>query len=123
MHQTVCLPIDCVMQSKHSLIPAVDVDFREDLFMGKVIKVSQNGQERVFKSASYGSEDQLKQGIDMLQQISESWKLGSDAPRVPRLLGLVTSKNQIAGVLEEYVDGENLSELNMAGISTAQRRK
>lgn len=84
------------MQSKHSLIPAVDVDFREDLFMGKVIKVSQNGQERVFKSASYRSEDQLKQGIDMLQQISESWKLGSNAPvyHVFSVLSLRRTKSQ-----------------------------
>lgn len=124
MHETGCLPMDCVPLSVHSLIPAVELDFLDELFMGKVVKVSHNGEVYVFKSASYGSEDQLQREIVMLQQVSERWEPGRrNRPRIPRLLGLVTARNNIAGLLEEYVDGENLSELDMADVSPAQRRK
>jgi len=46
----------------------------------------------------------------------------NDLPRIPRLLGLVTSSDKIMGILEEFVDGENLSKLDMREFSTEQQR-
>jgi serine/threonine protein kinase len=123
MRETACLAMDSVPPYVTSLIPALDLNFQQDVSMGRVLKVSHDGAVCIFKSASYGIEDQLKREIHMLQQVSERWgQAGRDRLRIPRLLGLVTARNQIVGILEEYVDGENLYELNMADISTGQRR-
>ena len=78
----------------------------------------------VFKRAHYGGREQLIREIQLLQQISENWEPGhANCPAVPRILGLVTSRDQIAGILEEFIDGEKLSELDMEDVSTEQRQK
>jgi len=92
--------------------------------MGQVLKVSQNGNVCVFKSAHHGSKTQLMREIQILQRISEQWEPDDPArPAVPRLLGLVGSHDQVIGILEDFIDGEMLSELDMNEVSAAQRQK
>lgn len=92
--------------------------------MRKVLKVSHNGQACVFKTATAGNQDQLTREITVLQQISKQWVPDHPSrPRVPRLLGLVTSGRKAIGMLEEFINGTNLDELDIDGASPAQRRK
>ena len=124
MYEPVRLAVDFVPRSITAPTPLVDIEFIEDLFMGKVLKVSKNGEACVFKLATHGNEDQLKREINVLQQISEKWE--SDHPRrpqVPRFLGLVTSGGQVIGMLEEFIDGMNLHEFDLDDASSGQRRK
>ncbi|EXJ82202.1 hypothetical protein A1O3_06015 [Capronia epimyces CBS 606.96] len=109
-------------------LPSVEIEVMEDLFMRQILKVkiSTNGQVCVFKSATYGNEDQLKREINVLRQISETWEPGDPSRlHVPRLLGLATSGGggQILGILEEFVDGTNLYQFNIDDAPSAQRQQ
>lgn len=75
-----------------------------------------------FKSAAYGAENQLKREVSTLQRIAERWGPGCDRPRIPRLLGLVTSSDRVVGILEEFVDGQNLFELDLTKFSVDERK-
>ena len=122
-HDPALLPMNCVPQSIQNFIPASDLEFIKDLYMGKVLKVSKNGKIFVFKSATCNNEDQLKREIDILQQANEKWESDpSNRPSIPRLLGLVTCRDQIAGILEEFIDGEILHELEMEDPSIERRQ-
>lgn len=124
MHEPVPLAMDFVPRSVPALTPSVEIEFIEDLFMRKILKVSKHGEVCVFKSATQGNEDQLRREISVLQQISDKWEPDHpDHPHVPRLLGLVTSGGQVIGMLEEFIDGTNLHELDLDDASSAQRRK
>ncbi|RMZ86625.1 hypothetical protein DV736_g6146, partial [Chaetothyriales sp. CBS 134916] len=117
------LMVDSIPRSAPAPTPSVEIEFMEDLFMGKVLKVSQHGEVRVFKSATHGNEDQLKREISVLQQVSEKWDPDHpDRPRVPQFFGLVKSRDQVIGMLESFIEGKNLYELSLADTSSTQRR-
>jgi hypothetical protein len=117
------LPRNLLSRPTSALTLASDLDFIEDLYMGQVLKVSKNGELCVFKSAHNGAKNQLMREIKVLQQISDRWEPGHPArPAVPRLLGLVGSHDQVIGILEDFVDGDKLSELDINEVSPAQRR-
>jgi len=124
IHEPARLTMDLVPRFVPALIPSVEIEFIEDLFMGKILKVFKNGEVCVFKSATDGNKGQLKREINVLQQISEEWEPDHPhRPQVPRFLGLVTSGGQIIGMLEEFIDGTNLYEFDIYEASSAQRRK
>ncbi|OQV00028.1 Protein kinase domain-containing protein [Cladophialophora immunda] len=124
MYEPVRLALDSVPRSFAAPTPSADIEFIEDLFMGKVLKVNKNGEVCVFKAATHGNEDQLKREINILQQISEKWEPDHPhRPQIPQFLGLVTSAGQVIGMLEEFVDGMNLHEFDIDDVSSAQRRK
>lgn len=124
MHEPVYLEIDHMARSVPAPTPSVVIEFIEDLFMGRVLKVSKNGEVYVFKSATHGNEDQLKREINVLQQISEKWDPDHpERPHVPQFFGLVKSSGQVIGMLENFIEGKNLYELNLDDASSAQRRK
>lgn len=111
-------------QPASALTLASELDFIEDLYMGQVLKVFKNGKVCVFKSTHNGAKNQLMREIKILQQISERWETGHPAgPAVPRFLGLVGSHDQVIGILEDFIDGVKLSELDIDGISATRRRK
>ena len=123
-HEPATLPRNLLSRPTSTLTLASDLDFIEDLYMGQVHKVSKNGKVCVFKSAHNGAKNQLMREIKILQQISEQWESGHPArPAVPRLLGLVGSHDQVIGILEDFIDGDKLSELDIDEVSAAQRRK
>lgn len=105
-----------------AIFSASSLRFIQDLYIGRVAQVSYKGEVYVFKCA-YGHEEPLQREIKVLQQITEQRQQGflSDIP-VPRYIGLVTSHDQVIGFLEEFVDGEPLSELDLDKVSTSQRR-
>lgn len=121
-HESVFLPMGCVPQPIENLVPAEGLAFMEDLHMGNVIKVSHKGETYIFKSASNGSEDQLEREIRVLEQISKKWGKARDGPQVPCLIGLVTSRNRISGLLETFIDGENLYEIEISAVNVEKRR-
>ena len=124
LYEPVFLAVDLLPRPIQALVPAVDLEIIQDLHMGQVLKVSKSNEVCVFKRAHYGGREQLIREIQLLQQISENWEPGHpNCPAVPRILGLVTSRDQIAGILEEFIDGEKLSELDMEDVSTEQRQK
>lgn len=90
--------------------------------MAKIVKVLNNGSACIFKSAIYGAENQLEREIVTLQQMTERWGSCRDRPRILRLLGVVTSDNEVVGILEEFIDGENLFELDLTESSVEERR-
>ncbi|KAK5053969.1 hypothetical protein LTR84_001931 [Exophiala bonariae] len=111
-------------QAMTSLTPSVDIAFIQNLYANKVLKVSEDGKVRVFKSANEANEYQLEREILVLQQISEKWKLDQPIqPRVPRFLGLVTSRGRIMGMLEEFIDGTELAQIGADKASPAQCQK
>lgn len=122
-HERVFLPMGCVPQPIENLIPAENLGFVEDLHMGNVIKVSHKGEMYIFKSASSGNEDQLEREIRVLIQISKKWGKARDRPQVPCLIGLVTSRDQIAGLLETFVQGENLYDMEILAVNAEKRRE
>ncbi|RMD42246.1 hypothetical protein DV735_g2914, partial [Chaetothyriales sp. CBS 134920] len=96
--------------------------------MGQILKVSSDGQQVcVFKSATSGNnqKNQLKREINVLQQISQHWAPDDpDRPRVPQFFGLVqSSRGQVIGLLESFIDGTNLSELNLADDTSSTQRR
>ncbi len=121
-HQCVQLSMHCLPQPIQQLIPASRLQVVEDLYMAKVVKVLNNVEACVFKSATYGAENQLKREISTFQRIAERWEPGYDRPGIPRLLGLVTSGEKVVGILEEFVDGQNLSELDLTKYSVDKRK-
>ena len=124
MHDAAPLPVDFAPQSVSTLTPSAEVEFIEDLFMRKIVKVSRGGEVCVFKSATHGNEGQLQREINVLQQISETWKVDDpNRPKVPWFLGLITSGGQTIGMLEEFIDGTNLQLFNLQDTSSAQRQK
>src|SRR2546423_3522260 len=122
MHQCVHISMHCLPHLIQQLIPASHLKFLGDLYMAKIIKVSNNGKACVFKSATYRAENQLKREIYTRQRMAERWGPDRDRPRIPRLLGLVTSGDKIVGILEEFVDGENLFALDLTKSSVEERR-
>jgi hypothetical protein len=98
------------------------LEFLGDLYLAKIVKVSNNGKACVFKSATYGAENQPKREIYTLQRIAERWGPGRDRPHIPLLLGLVTSGDKIVGIVEEFVDGQNLFELDLTKSSIEEWR-
>ncbi|RMD41228.1 hypothetical protein DV735_g3890, partial [Chaetothyriales sp. CBS 134920] len=117
------LMVDSIPRSAPAPTPSVEIEFMEDLFMGKIFKVSLHGQVRVFKSAIHGNADQLKREISVLQQVSEKRDPDRpDHPRVPQFFGLVKSRGQVIGMLESFIEGKNLYQLSLANTSSTERR-
>lgn len=123
-YQPTPLPADFAPQPVPFLTPSDEIEFIKDLYMNKVLKVSKEGEVCVFKSAYPSNEAQLQREINVLQQISEKWKPDCpNRPLVPRFLGLVTSRGQIMGMLEEFIDGKDLQEFEIEKASSTQRQK
>ncbi|KAL9105673.1 MAG: hypothetical protein Q9227_009191 [Pyrenula ochraceoflavens] len=127
MDEPVHFPVDCMSEPIPALIPSAEVQFIEDVFMRKVFKVSRNGEVCVFKMATEGNEGQLKREVDVLRRMSEMWSPNHPGrPHVPQFLGLViATDSQVMGILEDYIEGTNLRELDMhdAATTMAQRQK
>ena len=112
MHQCIHLLINCLQHTLPYLISPSHWKILEDLRMGKVIKVSNNGEAYVFKSSTYGADDQLGREIYTLQQIAERWGPSDEWRRIPLLHGFVTSGDRSVGILDDFVDRENLFKLD-----------
>ncbi|OAP56019.1 hypothetical protein AYL99_10171 [Fonsecaea erecta] len=113
MYEPVRLALDSVPRSfPASTNPSADIEFIQDL------------QYLWGRSSRSPNMVKFVSSKQQLAQISEKWEPDHPhRPHIPRFPGLRTSAGQVIGMLEEFVDGMNLHEFDVDGVSSAQRRK